>query len=182
MHTVNVVEANEEESKAQKSDPILVYEALQAAILSKIGKSFSDADSYAQGIADIVMKELERNSKEVLLSMIGFSQRWGGQLEIDHCNGRAGQSVIGDLTRTTFKDAAIKFIEANADQIFIVTKEEKEQIVKELRAEFKNILKLCVKQEANRAASNFLEEETKKIVEEFKEPRLLKIAQQLNQV
>lgn len=50
-------------------------------------------------IKETVINLLEKESKQIVLKLLGFSESWG-KWEVDHCNGRGGQSAAGDfLTR-----------------------------------------------------------------------------------
>jgi hypothetical protein len=53
-----------------------------------------------------VHKLLDENQKKIVLTLLGFENRWGGW-EIDHCNGRAGQTPVGEYIKVTH-EAAIK--------------------------------------------------------------------------
>ncbi len=47
---------------------------------------------------------LEKNSQEITLKLLGFDTHWG-RWEIDHCNGRSGNSAAGDFLRKTQAEA-----------------------------------------------------------------------------
>lgn len=42
---------------------------------------------------------LDRNSKEITMKLLGFDSRYVKQWELDHCNGRAGESAAGDYLK-----------------------------------------------------------------------------------
>jgi hypothetical protein len=42
-----------------------------------------------------VTEQLDTNAEQMVLKLLGFDNRWG-KWEVDHCNGRAGNSAIGD--------------------------------------------------------------------------------------
>jgi len=46
-----------------------------------------------------VTKELDKNQKEILLKLLGFNNRWNSSYEVDHCNGRSGNSAAGDAIK-----------------------------------------------------------------------------------
>lgn len=50
---------------------------------------------------------LNKSRDEVAAKLLGMNKRWGDQWEIDHCNGRNGESVMGDYLKNT-QTAAIQ--------------------------------------------------------------------------
>lgn len=54
---------------------------------------------------DDALKKVRNQARIAALSAIGFSDKWGGKLEVDHCNGRT--SVLTDL----IKDKATEFFD-----------------------------------------------------------------------
>ena len=47
------------------------------------------------------LKLLNKNAEEILFKLLGFNKDdWGrGKFHIDHCNGRSGESAVGDYIR-----------------------------------------------------------------------------------
>lgn len=43
-----------------------------------------------------VIKRLNAASSEITMKLLGFNTKYGGDWEIDHCNGRSGNSLAGD--------------------------------------------------------------------------------------
>ncbi|MDH1236515.1 hypothetical protein [Stutzerimonas stutzeri] len=54
-----------------------------------------------EAIREKVHKSLDNSSKEVVLKLLGFNNRWSNGWELDHCNGRNGNSVIGEYLKKT---------------------------------------------------------------------------------
>ena len=52
-----------------------------------------------EAIREKVHKSLDASSKEVVLKLLGFNNRWSNGWELDHCNGRNGNSVIGEYLK-----------------------------------------------------------------------------------
>jgi len=44
-----------------------------------------------------VNKILDESSKEIVMKLLGFNNRWDKDWDLDHCNGRAGNSTAGDF-------------------------------------------------------------------------------------
>lgn len=53
----------------------------------------------AEEITSVIHKKLDAHAEEVMLKMLGFNRDYRGRWEIDHCNGRAGNSPIGDFLK-----------------------------------------------------------------------------------
>jgi len=59
-------------------------------------------------IKEKVKKLLDQNSEEITMKLLGFNKSsWSDKWELDHCNGRAGESSAGDYLRRV-QSAAIK--------------------------------------------------------------------------
>lgn len=52
-----------------------------------------------------VFKQLTTASDEIVMKLLGFDCRWDKKWELDHCNGRAGDSAAGDFIRDANQDA-----------------------------------------------------------------------------
>ena len=46
-----------------------------------------------------IVQRLDKAKDEVLPKLLGFNRRCGNKWELDHCNGRSGNSAIGDYLR-----------------------------------------------------------------------------------
>lgn len=59
-----------------------------------------------------VTKLLNQNSEEIIYKLLGFNKdRWsGGTWELDHCNGRSGESAAGDYLRKVKQDAVEEWL------------------------------------------------------------------------
>jgi hypothetical protein len=61
-------------------------------------------------IEDRVKEMLDKSVDELIIKTIGFSNDWG-KWEVDHCNGRAGESMVGDWMRGQVKDKVEAWLE-----------------------------------------------------------------------
>lgn len=52
-----------------------------------------------------VFQKLDRGTEDILLKLLGFNRRNGDAWEIDHCNGRQGNTAAGDYLRTCHEQA-----------------------------------------------------------------------------
>ena len=61
----------------------------------------------ADTIKHSVTKMLNKSSEEVVMKLLGFNNRWDSGYELDHCNGRSGNSAAGDFIRSA-NELAVK--------------------------------------------------------------------------
>ncbi len=54
-----------------------------------------------------VRERLDRHREEVLMKLMGFTTDWNGKWEVDHCNGRNGNSNISDFLKES-QEAVVK--------------------------------------------------------------------------
>lgn len=45
-----------------------------------------------------IIAQLNKERREIVVKLLGFSDRWGN-LEVDHCNGRDRESIVGKYLR-----------------------------------------------------------------------------------
>lgn len=57
-----------------------------------------------------IFNKLDSKRDEVMLKLLGFNDSWG-KWEVDHCNGRSGESSIGDFLKTTQQKAIKEWLE-----------------------------------------------------------------------
>lgn len=50
-------------------------------------------------IAQTTTMLLDKNSKEIVMKLLGFNITYGNKWELDHCNGRSGNSPAGDYIK-----------------------------------------------------------------------------------
>lgn len=84
---------------ATKPEPSLApptIEEVQAQVNTILAKEI--AENWTEDkIRRRVQKMLEENFSVIVKTQLGFSKSsWGGNWEVDHCNGRAGQTIVGD--------------------------------------------------------------------------------------
>lgn len=69
-------------------------------VINSALESWHEANS-PEAIRKRVHEQLDKDSKQVVLKLLGFNHKWGNSWELDHCNGRSGNSVIGDYLKKT---------------------------------------------------------------------------------
>lgn len=155
-------------------------EAVQKSTLAALATLQTEPEKVAEEIKAKLIKALERDATAVMLSMMGFEKYWDEGWRIDHCNGRAGESPIGDITRTIFKDEGVKFVERNADKIFALTEEEEKEIIAALRAEFRARVNHVALRIMDQTVEGYLKGQSEKLLEEFTKFDIFEVTKRLN--
>lgn len=93
------------EQSSPSINPVNPVDTLLATIAIAID-SWKKQNS-PETLTKTVHNKLDKAAEEVLFKMLGFDARYGGGWSVDHCNGREGNSVIGDYLRTT-QERAVK--------------------------------------------------------------------------
>ena len=120
------------------------------------------------------LKQLERHKEAVLLKAMGFDYKYAGTWAVDHCNGRSGESILGDRIRNAAQHALDSFILDNNTGINLsnVILEQKVQLEAAIREQFKKELHYkvidMVKVEVNKLAQNVVNQ----LLEESKQKSL----------
>lgn len=53
-----------------------------------------------------VHEKLDKNFNQIIMLLLGFEKNsWGNRWEVDHCNGRKGESSAGDYLKRVQKDS-----------------------------------------------------------------------------
>lgn len=109
---------------------------------------------------------LNSKSDEIVAKMLGFNYSYG-RWELDHCNGRSGNSAAGDYMRQCHKDAIEKWLAKVT--MPVLPKVINQQLRKSLQAEFNRSLEkaLCDKVVA------YANEEASRMFKELEVPSLL---------
>lgn len=89
------------------TEPINPLDELLPFIASAIQewKNQHTEESIKATVTDLLNKE----SKQLVLKLLGFSDHWG-KWEVDYCNGRGGNSAAGDFLRKTQQEAIEAFL------------------------------------------------------------------------
>ena len=103
-------------------------------------------DNSPQKIKKEVHEELTKHQREVMLKLLGFDKRSytskSNAYTIDHCNGRNGNSVIGDYIQSAVKPAVEEFVSKFP---LTITPSLEEKLRKEVEKEFETTLVYQVK-------------------------------------
>ena len=109
-----------------------------------------------------IHEQLDKNVQTILLSLMGFENRWhSGRWEIDHCNGRAGGSIVGDYLKKHCLAAATEWLDRN---IGTLTDPPKAELV-EVRKEYVNTYREELRRQVRRLAEGRAEAKAREMVE-----------------
>lgn len=82
---------------------------------------------------------LNKNKEEIILKLLGFDKRWGkDDFELDHCNGRAGNSAAGDFIRNVQAEAIKQWL--SIVKMPPIPKTTEAQIKKEMLSRYKEAM------------------------------------------
>lgn len=110
-----------------------------------------------------IFAELDKAKKEIVLKLLGFNKSYGGKWELDHCNGRAGESAAGQYL-TTQVDVILKDW---LKQITLpkMTDTFRKRIETQLQARYEERIVSRIYEAANKAADQTLAELTAAVVQ-----------------
>jgi hypothetical protein len=91
---------------------------------SMIDAAMAEADKAAQkwlndrkdNIGEAVSRMLDERLQEIVAKLLGFDNNWD-RWEVDHCNGRHGESAAGDWLREKSGDAVREWLTKQAGEL-----------------------------------------------------------------
>lgn len=101
-------------------------------------------------VKDKITRLLDANSKEITMKLLGFDNRWN-KWELDHCNGRSGNSAAGDFLRSTQAEAIKEWL-AQVSMPTLDTKT-KNKLIKQAQATYEDYLSKTVRAAIERKAT-----------------------------
>lgn len=116
-------------------------------IKSAIEATVKEADTAAKdwlsrrkSIADEITKMLDGRVQEIVGKLLGFDAHWG-EWEVDHCNGRSGNSAAGDWLRDAVQGAVSGWLTEQAGKLPALPKAAIESLKGYYLEAFKNELR-----------------------------------------
>jgi hypothetical protein len=93
-------------------------------------------------VDDWVKRKLDAGATDVLMKLLGFEKGYNdSNYRLDHCNGRSGNSVVGEYLQSSCRMAVEKWAAANMAKLpDLDTK-----VILELHAEYQKYLRDAVK-------------------------------------
>lgn len=101
------------------------------------------SENTEKAIQEKVTTLLDKKAEEMTLKLLGFNLSWG-EWNLDHCNGRSGNSAVGDYMRTA-QSVAIKEFFDSFDIKATITQAMKNRLVKVIQKEFEYKLETAVR-------------------------------------
>lgn len=135
-------------------------------------KSKNTEEVLTQRVHDL----LDKNAREVVLKLLGFNES-RGKWEVDHCNGRAGESAVGDYLKRV-KQAAIDSWLAEAE-LPKMDKTISTVMRKDLKHDYDRYLEQYLYEYAQDQASETAKEIIKSVFSTTKADAVLKVAELL---
>ena len=90
-----------------------IPESAVDSLLPVISQAVADwkAKNTPEDIKVRVTERLNTNTDEVIFKLLGFNNRWD-KWELDHCNGRSGESAAGQYLRKVQSEAIREWLES----------------------------------------------------------------------
>ena len=102
-----------------------------------------------------ITRLLDTNSKEITMKLLGFDHR-GGTWELDHCNGRSGNSAAGDFIRNSHAEAIKEWLaKVSMPTLDTATKNE---LIKQAQHTYEDYLGRAVRNAMEKKATNDAEQ------------------------
>lgn len=100
-----------------------------------------------------VFDRLDGMQEEIAMKLLGFNQSWG-KWEVDHCNGRSGNSAAGDYLRNVQREAVQEWLKQLKFPTMSAT--HKKQIESSISDEYKNRMSSAMRRKAEEQANEDL--------------------------
>jgi len=89
--------------------------------------------------------ELDKNQAQILMKLLGFNTDYGRKWELDHCNGRAGQSAAGEFIKSRMGEEVNQWLVAQTGKLPDLPQDAIESLHKYYLQELRCILRDKVK-------------------------------------
>ena len=158
--------------------PSINLEALNPIneLLSTVLKSIDQwkEKNSEKALTQRVHKLLDDNAETIVLKLLGFDNRWNNW-ELDHCNGRSGESAAGDYLKQVQQEAIqdwlkkVKLPELNKTLTSVM--------LKKLEADYKNYLRQYLYEYARKEADKTAKELIQSLFTQSKVDGMFKLQQ-----
>ena len=111
-------------------------------------------------LATEISTMLTRERREIVLKLLGFDDRWG-KLEVDRCNGRDRESIIGRYLRGQAEPIVTAWMEKEIRPIFEAKARERlanDAVRKAIEKDFVERFTYCLQESISREAERLAEE------------------------
>lgn len=157
------------------TQPLNPVDGLLAAIACAVEewKGKNTAEAIKKTVTDLLNKE----SEQITLRLLGFNDRYG-KWEVDHCNGRGGNSAAGDYLRTFQKTAIQEWFQSVA--MPKITPALQKNLAKDLQKTYDEFLSRGVREEVIAQAGRDAKELVKQLTVSNQAENYLKVLTLLN--
>lgn len=111
---------------------------------------------------------LNHHVQEIVVKLLGFDHHWGEDWELDHCNGRSGESAAGDWLRKRAGEAVDAWLDQQAQALPNLPT----SAVKSLRDEYARIFEREVRRLLSLKAVAAAQAEVERLCTDWKEPKI----------
>ena len=131
----------------------MTIEDLRASIKESTEESVNKwFNKWAKTYEQQLHRILDRSAEKLVLSMLGLEGTLDGRWRIDHCNGRAGESVVGRWLKERCTQAVGNWLLKFQEQLPPPPQDAIDAVREEYAREFRWKLKDAIKSRANSAA------------------------------
>jgi len=105
-------------------------------------------------LATEISTMLTRECREIVLKLLGFDDRWG-KLEVDHCNGRDKDSIVGRYLRGQAEPIVTAWMEKEIRPIFEAKARERladDKVRKAIEKDFVDRFAYCLRENISKEA------------------------------
>ena len=102
-----------------------------------------------------VHEQLAKKQKEIMLKLLGFESYYGDAYKIDYCNGRAGQSAIGDYIKDNLQPALEEFV---SNFPLELSPETMQYIHQDIQSEFDSRARFLIKEKVKQGFDKRIQE------------------------
>lgn len=142
------------------------------SLIAKATKEWQDKNK-GDEITKAVFKRLDSSRDEVIAKLLGFDFRWN-KWELDHCNGRSGNSFIGKLFSEGIEKQVRDWVNKNTNDLNF-SSELTKAMINDARREYKDALRQALRDEVHCQASAA----AKKIIDELSGSQTLSVINEL---
>lgn len=118
------------------------------------------ASERQKNVRQEVHRLLDKNQEQIVLKLLGFDNHWGGRWELDHCNGRAGESAAGDWLREKAGAAVKEWLEKQTGRMPSIPPQTVKNLKERYREYFLREVEERLRTRARRDAEAFVNGDT----------------------
>ena len=125
-----------------------------------------------------VVEALNKEADQIVFKLLGFNTRFGDCYELDHCNGRSGESAAGDYLRKHQADAITAWL--SQVPMPVMSQRMKSDLVKEAKDTYLDAVYEAVRQHAKDKADKDVKEILETLSQSTQVDNYVKTLQLLN--